>query len=379
MTNKIKVVVSGLGLVAANGQNGEEVFKNCFCGVSGLKPCSLFDASNLKTEYVGETDTASTGNRFFGILKKCVDEAMRSARITKEDVEKKGIRAALSFATLLAGNDIICDEEGDLTKIPDYLAEIKAYCGINGACYNDMSACAAGTTAVGIAFDLIRERKADLVICGGVDPLTKFSCYGFHALRSLSDGCCKPFDRERDGINIGEGGAFFVIESEKSALDRGAEILGEIVGYGIHNDAYHITSPDPEGSGALLSMSQATDGIDKNEIGYINAHGTGTHHNDEMEAKAIGKMFLGVSVSSTKSMTGHCLAAAGAIETALCLMAVQRGVILPTASTGTLADECDGNEYPLSGQKKEYRYALSNSFAFGGNTASLLIGKYRGE
>ena len=402
MTDR-RVVVTGIGIITGNGLNKEEVFESCTNGVNGLVKCSLFDASELKTEYVGQiqdnsipylTKHAEDKERIQFILDRIIDEAMTDANISIEEIAKLGIRASVSFATSLAANGRISgfvvekSEKGEanpewLCQIPSFTSYIKHRCGAQGSCYTTMSACAAGSTATGIAFDLIREDKADVVLVGGADPLTEFSCVGFHALKSLSSSLCSPFDEKRDGINIGEGGAFFVIETLEHALARNAKIYGEIVGYGLNNDAYHITSPDPNGFGAYESMRAAINDIPLDKIDYINAHGTGTRLNDAMESATIARIFKGknddLAISSTKSMIGHCLAAAGAIEMAVTLLSIDREMVTPTIRLDQPMEECAEFNYITEKQHKLIRYALSNSFAFAGNTASILIGRYEGN
>ncbi|WP_449077990.1 beta-ketoacyl-[acyl-carrier-protein] synthase family protein [Ruminococcus sp.] len=395
-----RVVVTGIGLLTSNGLNREQVFTNCADGVNGLVECTLFDAKKLKTAHVGQiqdetipylTNHAQDKERIQYILDRVIDEAMQDAAITKEEITELGIRASVSFATSLAANGRISGyvaeqkQKGQadpewLNQIPAFTTYIKHRCGAQGSCYTTMSACAAGSTAAGIAFDLIQENKADVVLVGGADPLTEFSCVGFHVLRSLSSSVCRPFDDNRDGINIGEGGAFFVVETLEHAKARNARIYGEIVGYGLNNDAYHITSPDPEGFGAYESMRVASKGISLDEVDYINAHGTGTRLNDEMESKVIARLFPDrrndLCVSSTKSMIGHCLAAAGAIEMAVTLMTLQKGIVTPTIRMDHPMQACKEFDYVTEKRSKNIRYALSNSFAFAGNTASLLLGSY---
>lgn len=395
-----RVVVTGIGILTSNGLNREQVFANCAEGVNGLVECTLFDAKKLKTACVGQiqdetipylTNHARDKERIHFILDRIIDEAMLDAAITKEEIAQLGIRASVSFATSLAANGRISGfveeqkREGQadpewLTQIPAFTLYIKRRCGAQGSCYTTMSACAAGSTAAGIAYDLIQEDKADVVLVGGADPLTKFSCVGFHVLKSLSSSTCRPFDDERDGINIGEGGAFFVVETLEHAIARNAKIYGEIVGYGLNNDAYHITSPDPEGFGAFESMRAASKDISLDEVDYINAHGTGTRLNDEMESKVINKLFhdrgKDLCVSSTKSMIGHCLAAAGAIEMAVTLMTIKNGLVTPTIRMEHPMQSCEKFDYVTEKSSRNIRYALSNSFAFAGNTASLLLGSY---
>lgn len=378
-----RVVVTGIGAIAANGNTAEEIFSGCVEGKSGLKKCTLFDVTGLRTPFVGEIPGLSQDNRFFQIVDTACKQAISDADITEDDFERAGIRACLSFATLLAPIENICkylsDGDGEkLCRIPQYTDFLHKKYHIGGATYIDSSACVAGTTALGIAFDLIQENKADLVLAGGADQMTNFACYGFHSLQALSTEKCKPFDKNRDGINLGEGGAFFVVESEEHAKKRGAKIHCEIAGYGIHNDAYHITGPDPEGYGACASVTEACKNVPLSEIGYLNTHGTGTELNDKMEATALKKLPFGanLTVSSTKPVIGHCLAAAGALEAAITAFTIEKGIVPPTVGLTEEMEECSLYSYPKKAVEKEIFYALSDSFAFGGNTASLLLKKY---
>lgn len=387
-------------MIAANGNDKEGFFQNTIDGVSGIDQCSIFDASKLRTSYVGEvkkdmpvqSEQPADKNRFQYIAETAIKEMLLDSGYTVSDIEKMGRKAYISFATSLGSNDKIMGYAKDkldgkfneewLPKMPNVVSWVKNICGVKGGSYVITSACAAGTTAAGVGFDLISEGKADLVIVGGADPLTEFSCTGFHSLKSLSTSICKPFDVNRDGINIGEGGAFMVLETLESAKKRNAKIYGEVLGYGINNDAYHITSPDPNGSGAIASMGMAMKhtNLKKEDINYVNAHGTGTKLNDEMEVGALTKFFQGteheVFVSSNKSMIGHCLAAAGAIEMAATLLSIYNKKTMPNVSLDDKM-ECSKNQnYVTESQSASVRYALSNSFAFAGNAASILVGAY---
>lgn len=394
-----RAVVTGIGVIASNGTGKREFFENSLRGKSGLKKCTLFDAGRLRTEYVGQIDESgfpyltekpSDKERICYIMEKALDEAFSDAGLTPEDISGYEEKAYLAFATSLASNGrmikYISDErEGKnepewLVQIPSFVPWIKKRCGIKGGCYTTMAACAAGTTAAGIAYDLIRTGKADFVVCGGADPLTEFSCKGFNVLKSLSGEQCRPFDKERDGINIGEGAAFFMVETLESARKRNARIYGEILGYGINNDAYHMTSPSPAGDGAIASMNMAaahTD-IGFGDISYINAHGTGTRLNDAMEVYAISQCFgeenRDLYVSTNKSMIGHCLAAAGAIEMASALLCLKNGKITPNIRIKNKMENCEKYNFPTEPIELEFFYALSNSYAFAGNTASILLG-----
>ena len=394
-----RIVITGIGVLAANGSGKDAFFENSKHGISGLKKATLFDSTKFRTEFVGEidnpdfpylTNTPQEKERIIYIMEQAIEEAYEDANLTPEIVSSYKEKSYLTFATSLAANGRIIGHVKDtrngilqsewLTQIPSFVPWIKDKCGILGGCYVTMAACAAGTTSAGMAYDLIKSGKADLVICGGADPLTEFSCLGFNVLKSLSSSLCKPFDNDRDGINIGEGGAFFVIETLESAIQRNAKIYAEIFGYGINNDAYHITSPSPFGEGAIASMGMALSNtlITPTDITYINSHGTGTKLNDAMEIYAIENFFgeTDVYVSTNKSMIGHCLAAAGAIELASTLLTIDQDYIIPNVRLKDEMGRADSINLPTDGINKKIDFALSNSYAFAGNTASILLGKF---
>jgi 3-oxoacyl-[acyl-carrier-protein] synthase II len=247
---------------------------------------------------------------------------------------------------------------------------------IKGPVFVNTSACAAGTTAIGTAYSLVNSGICDMVITGGIDPLTEFSSYGFHSLQNLSSTPCRPFDKDRDGITLGEGGALFVLESYESAQKRNAKMYCEVLGYGLGNDAYHATSPDPSGDGAYRVMTQALNQADiaPAEIDYINTHGTGTEINDSMEIKAIERLTSECHVNSIKSQVGHCLAAAGAVEFAATVLSIENSYVYPNINICNPINSLE--EVKLSAElvQKDIHYALSNSFAFAGNAASIVVG-----
>ena len=399
MNEENRVVVTGIGVIAANGNNKEEFYENCVNGISGIKECTIFDTSKLCTDYVGEIEKKLTyepgkdyeDDRITEILRIAISEMFEDAKLTPDDIRECDNRAYLSLATSLAGNSRVLRfvreqakgnfEVESILQSADFVSWIKNLCKIKGGCYTTMSACAAGSTAAGIGFDLIKEGTADLVVVGGADPLTEFSCMGFHALKSLSADVCKPFDENRDGINIGEAGAFMIFETLENAKKRNAHIYGEILGYGINNDAYHITSPDPNGTGAIASMKMAINeaGLEPKDIDYVNAHGTGTRLNDKLEMYAVDSVMNNreddVAVSSTKSMTAHCLGAAGALELVATLLSIEHQRCMPTCTLEETMEEYKDSFLPNKSVEHNINYALSNSFAFAGNTASILVGK----
>ncbi|CAM2940081.1 beta-ketoacyl-[acyl-carrier-protein] synthase family protein [Hathewaya histolytica] len=386
-----RVVVTSIGVLNSNGNTTEEFFRNCMQGKVGIDKCTIFNTEKLRTDYVGEIkkslpyeiDKDKQETRVTSIFKDLVKQMLEDSNLSVEDIQKLEERACMSIATSVGSNDYIIGYVKHNLKdclVNNNFSQFASICGVNGPCYTNTSACAAGTSAAGTAYSLIHSNRADLVIVVGMDPLTEFSCYGFHSLQNMSDKPCKPFDKNRDGINIGEGGAIFIFEEYEHALNRGAKIYGDICGYSIGNDAYHSTSPDPTGEGALRVMKNALTqgGIDAEKLNYINAHGTGTLLNDEMELKSISGLDKQdpIYVSSTKSMVGHCLAGAGAIELAATLLSVYHDVVFPTATLEESQLTYDNiNLIKNKGIYEKVNYALSNSFAFGGNSASILVGK----
>lgn len=400
MQQERRVVVTGIGVIAANGNNREEFYQNSMNGVTGIKECTIFDVSKIRTKYVGQIarelpviqEKPTDKTRFQEIVSIALNEMFEDAGITKEDIKKYGRRASLALGVLSATNDKINGFNKDmrlgkfvpewLTGVPNFMPWVKKEAGVLGGAYTTAPACAAGTVAAGIGFDLIKQGKADIVIVGGAEQLTQVSCNGFHSLRSLSTSICKPFDKDRDGINLGEAGTFMLFETEESARKNNRKIYGEILGYGTNNEAYHITSPDPEGHGACVTMKMAmkNTGVKPNDIDLINAHGTGTKLNDAMEVTAINRFFQNcrnnLHVSTNKSMIGHCLGGAGAVELAATLLCISREQYMPNINLDNALELDEGKEFVTEPKKARIDYALSSSFAFAGNTASILVGRY---
>ncbi len=242
-----------------------------------------------------------------------------------------------------------------------------------------VTACSSSANAIGMAADLIQDGRADAVLAGGTDAHCKMTYAGFNALQALSPDVCRPFDRNRQGLSLGEGAAMFVLEGEEQARRRGATVLASFAGYGMSADAHHMTAPDPEGRGAVLAMRRALAeaGIDPHDVDYVNAHGTGTPQNDPIETRAIKTVFgdhaRRLAVSSTKSQTGHCLGAAGAIEILATVLALQHGFAPPTVHLEDADPECDLDYVPRRAREQRLRVALSNSYGFGGNNTSVVL------
>lgn len=382
-----RVVITGIGAVCANADHYKDLAKSCAEGISGFSTCSVFDAGNLLTDQFGQVRSITEENRLFELIRISCTEMMEHAGLTREQIASYKSRCRMFYGTLLSTADTYLQHAQDLeegteneklalmNEFVGYAAELT---GVRGLIDVSSAACASGTTALGMAFDFIRNGICDLAVTGGADSLNALSAYGFHALKSLSGSICRPYDEKHDGITIGECGAFFMVESLEHALERNADILCEIIGYAIGNDAYHITSPEPNGTEAYYTMNSAIEnaGISPRDIEYINGHGTGTALNDTMELKAVRLLYengSGPHVSSTKALVGHCMGASGAIELASVIGMMESGkpVRMPN-----LTEPLEGEEMFLTPDYLKPSCALSNSFGFAGNSASLVIRQY---
>jgi len=275
-------------------------------------------------------------------------------------------------------------QAGDLRRAPTWIANYPAQkpvidaqvaFGISAPCQVIANACASGTNAIGHAFGCVRSGRYQRVLAGGYDAISELVFTGFDSLQASTPEKCRPFDRHRTGMVLGEGAAILALENLASAQQRGAPVLAEIIGYGISTDNFHITQPDPTGIGAQQAMQQALQSahVSAVSVDYINAHGTATLFNDAAEGKAISALFNGVPVSSTKGMMGHSLGAAGAIEAVICLLALQHQFLPPNINFGALDDHLDLNIVANKARPVVLRTALSNSFGFGGTNASILM------
>ena len=278
-------------------------------------------------------------------------------------------------------------QAGDLRHAPTWIANYPAQkpvidaqeaLGISAPCQMIANACASGTNAIGHAFECVRSGRYHRVLAGGYDALSEMVFVGFDSLQASTPEKCRPFDRHRTGMVIGEGAAVLALEDLDLAQQRGAPVLAEITGYGISTDNFHITQPDPSGIGPRQAMERALQSarISANEVDYINAHGTATLFNDAAEGKAIRVLFNGVPVSSTKGMMGHSLGAAGAVEAIICLLALQHQFLPPNINFGALDEDLDLNVVANEARPAVVRTALSNSFGFGGTNASILMRKF---
>ncbi len=411
-----RVVITGLGAITPIGKTVPEYWRNLEAGVSGCDIIKQFDASKFKTNFACEIkDFEPTSyfdrkearklDRYCQLALVASDEAVKDAGITAENVDPD--RVGVIFASGIGGlitfqEEVTAYATGDGTPrfnpffIPKMILDIAAgqismRHGFRGPNYAVVSACASSTNAIIDAFDNIRLNKADIIITGGSEAVVSAAGLGgFNAMKALSERnespstASRPFDKERDGFVMGEGSGALVIESLEHALARGAKIYCEIAGGGATADAHHITAPHPEGLGAKNVMLAALKdaGMNASEIDYINVHGTSTPLGDIAETKAILSVFkddaYNLNISSTKSMTGHCLGAAGALEALACILAVTKDVVPPTINHFTDDPELDSklNFTFNKAEKRVVNAALSNTFGFGGHNASIIVKKY---
>ena len=400
--NEKRCVITGLGLVCAIGNNTAECFQAALDGRSGIADAVSFDTSECYSHKGAEvklTDSELAGGKYdrttaLGI--KAAGEAIKDAGIDmdSEDASEVGVLLGSCIAGAACVDKYYNQKEaGEKTDSKDIVSisatviagNVADYYNAGGITANIVNACAAGTLSIALAIDLIRGGKGEIFLAGGCDSFSSLAYAGFHALRALAPSDCSPFNHS-DGITLGEGAGVLVVESYEHAVKRGAKIYCDVLGSGVSSDAYHITAPRPDGEGQMSVINRAVrnSGLKFTDIDYINAHGTGTAKNDESEFLSLKTVFENnkdLYVSSTKSMTGHCLGAAGAIEAVLTVKALKEGKLPPT--TGYSEDDIkvlkeksgDINFIANKPVEKDVKYVMSNSFAFGGNNASIVFAK----
>ena len=408
-----RVVVTGLGLVTPLGIGVEETWSALVAGKSGIAPITRFDASNMNTKIAGEVknfkpeDYVSRKDlRRMDIFTIYALAATRMAvenanlNIDGNNADRTGVVIGCGLgglATIEKYHSILL-EQGPRKISPFFIpmlianmapGQISIAFGAKGPNVAIETACAAGTHAVGDAFKHIQRGAADVMITGGVEStITPLGISGFNAMRALStrneapEKASRPFDRDRDGFVMAEGSGILILEALEHALERGANILAEVTGYGLTGDAHHMSAPAPEGEGMARCMQMALDdaGVAPEEVDYINAHGTSTDLNDSFETKAIKTVFgeysYKVPVSSTKSMTGHLLGGAGGVESAIAVLTIKHDKIPPTINYENPDPECDLDYVPNVCREAEVRTVLTNSFGFGGTNAALLFRRF---
>ncbi len=408
-----RVVVTGLGMVTPLGTGVEKNWEAACSGTSGIGPITKFDATGFTSQIAGEVKDFRAQDfmdkqkaRRFDVF---IHYAIASARMAMEDSGLKitGKNAprvgcvtgsGLGGLTMLEHFHSVLLEKGPKRISPFFIpgiianmvpGQIAIEFGAKGPNLSIETACAASNHAVGEAFRFIRDGFADSMITGGAEAVvTPLALGGFCSMRALStrndepEKASRPFDFDRDGFIMGEGAGILILEELESALERGAKIYAEVVGYGLTGDAYHVSAPEPEGEGAIQCMKGALDfaGLKPEDVDYINAHGTSTKLNDLSENKAIKSVFgdhaYKLSISSTKSVTGHLLGGAGGIESIFTVLTIKHGIIPPTMNYETPDPECDLDYVPNIARKAEVKTAMTNSFGFGGTNASLIFKAY---
>ena len=414
-----RVVVTGLGAVTPLGNNTEDTWNNLVAGVSGAAPITLFDASQFKTQFACEVKNLKVNDyidrkearkmdRYAQLAIISAMQAIQDSGMNLEEIDKN--RVGVIYGVGIGGIKTFEEEVGYWAQhqengpkfnpffIPKMIADIASghisiMYGFHGPNYTTTSACASSTNALADAFNLIRLGKANVIVSGGAEAaITASGVGGFNAMHALStrnddpEHASRPFSASRDGFIMGEGAGCLVLEELEHAKARGAKIYAEMVGEGESADAYHITASHPEGLGAKLVMERALEdaNLKPEDIDYINVHGTSTHVGDISEAKAIKNVFgesaYKLNISSTKSMTGHLLGAAGAVEAMVCVLSVKNDIVPPTINHEE-DDKDEELDYNLNftfnkAQKREVRAALSNTFGFGGHNCCVVFKKY---
>ncbi|MEK6575557.1 MAG: beta-ketoacyl-ACP synthase II [Chloroflexota bacterium] len=405
---KTRVVITGIGAISPLGLDVESTWQSVVNGKSGVAPITRFDASHHETKFAAEVKgfdpEAALGrkdarhmDRFVQFAVVATQQAIADAKLEINDSNRDRIGSIIGTGIGGVGT-LVSESETGPRRISPFLipmilpdtapGQVAINFGIRGPNLAVTSACATGTNAVGEAYKMIQRGAADVMVCGGAEScIIGVVMAGFNAMTALStrnddpQRASRPFDKNRDGFVAGEGSAILILESEAHAKARGARIYAEVLGYGLTNDAYHISAPAENGAGAAKCMKLALDdaGLQPEQIDYLNAHGTSTQLNDKSETAAVKTVFgeaaYNLSISSTKSMHGHLLGAAGAVEAVICVKALQHGIMPPTINYETPDPLCDLDYVPNAARPKPLRTVMSNSFGFGGHNASIIFGK----
>ncbi|MEE8389608.1 MAG: beta-ketoacyl-ACP synthase II [Anaerolineae bacterium] len=413
MSNHRRVVVTGLGAMTPLGLTQKETWEGLLAGRSGIATITQFDASDLPVRIAGELKGFSA-REYINFkearrMSRCSQMAVATAQEALADAglelplaneERVGVLIGSGVGGLKRAIDGVDTYRAKgiarvnpfiltatLVNMPSH--HVSLWSGAKGPISTVVAACATGTQAVGEASEFIRRGAADVMISGSVEALIHFvAVVGFFAMRALStrndepERASRPFDADRDGFVFSEGCAILVLEALEHAQARGAHIHAEVLGHASSSDAFHVAQPDPEGMGASRAMQWTLDnaGLQPSAVDYINAHGSGTPLSDPIETRAIKRTFgdhaYEIPISSTKSMIGHAMGGAGAIEAAVCVLTVEQGIIHPTSNLETPDPECDLDYVPEGARKADVRVALSNSFGLGGQNACLLLGRF---
>ncbi len=410
-----RVVVTGVGIISPLGSGVKKSWNGAKEGKSGIRMITRFDASNFPVRIAGEVPDFDPGDAIEKKELKKMDLFIQYATsagmmalkdsgyvITEENAERVGVYIGSGIGGLPAiehWHDVL-KEKGPDRITPFFIpmviinlasGQVSIKTGAKGPNSCAVTACATGTHSIGDAFRLIQSAEADVMIAGGTEStITPLCVAGFNAMKALStrndepEKASRPFDKDRDGFILGEGSGVLLLEELDSAKRRGADIYAEIAGYAMNSDAFHMTTPAPDGAGAArcIGLALKNAGLSPEDIGYINAHGTSTYYNDLYETMAIKKVFGShakkLFVSSTKSMTGHLLGAAGGVEAVFTVLSIKDGVIPPTINNDTPDPECDLDYVPNHARERKVNAAISNSFGFGGTNAVLVFKRFEG-
>jgi len=409
MENKRRVVITGLGVVSSVGNSVPQFWDSIKMGEDGIRSITVFDTTPLRAHNGGEVIDLPLDDHFsskekrrlsrcdqFGFI--AAEEALKDSALNLADVDRErfgiilgagsgGILSVERYFKALYGGTR--RKPSPLLLISFSLATATDYIAgrfdLHGPRTTTATVCSSSSAAIAFASESIIAGWADIMFSGGSDSLCEVSYTGFNSLRLVDPEHCKPFDKRRQGLSLGEGAGILVLEEMNHALSRGADIVGEILGYGICADAYHLTAPEPHGEGIARAIAIAlrNAGVDPSDIDYINAHGTGTISNDVAETNGIKRVFgrkaKSIPISSIKSMVGHCLGSAGAIEAISSLLTIKEGTIPPTIHYQVPDPSCDLHYTPNEAIQRKVDIAISNSFAFGGNNVCLVFGKWRAD
>ena len=410
---KNRVVITGMGAITPIGNDVESFWNSIKEGKCGIDFITYFDTTDFKAKLAAEVKgfnpeesldrrSIKRMDRFCQLAVIAAKEAIANSKLDLENIDHE--RFGVIVGSGIGGFKTIEEQHKKLIErgpgrvsplvIPMIISNMAAgniaiEFGARGICSNIVTACATGTNAIGEAFHLLQDDRVDIMIAGGAESsITPLGIAGFTSMTALSTStdplrASIPFDKDRNGFIMGEGAGILILETLEHAQKRGAKIYGEVVGYGATCDAYHMTSPAPGGEGGARAMKMAIKeaGINPEEVSYINAHGTSTPPNDKLETAAIKSVFgeaaYKIPVSSTKSMTGHMLGAAGAIEAIVCIKAMEEGFVPPTIGYVNADPECDLDYVPNKGRKASLQYTLSNSLGFGGHNATIIMKAWR--
>jgi 3-oxoacyl-[acyl-carrier-protein] synthase II len=404
----MRVAITGIGVITPIGSGRQQFWDALLRGDSGIRAVASFDTSAfpvhigaevrdfVAARYLQRLDHGAIG-RASQLAASAARMALADGGLDPESLDRN--RTGVSMGTT-SGEPLFIEEYNNIRKaggeeaIPgDMLARYPCHVipthvarelDVHGPCLMIPTACAAGNYAIGYAFDVIRTGRADLMLAGGADAFSRITYMGFSRLGAIAPQRCQPFDRDRKGMVPGEGAAVLALESFDAARARGGTIYAEVLGYGVSCDSHHMTAAHPQGDGAIRAMAAALkeSGVSRDEVDYISAHGTGTPTNDRVESIAVRTLFgeraARVPMSSIKSMIGHTMGAASAIEAAACAMALDTGWVPPTIDYENADPECDLDYVPNQARRIDPRILLNNAYAFGGNNASLCLGRYEG-